>query len=927
MILNLDTLIFVSFLLVNLIVGLRCAKGTVDIKDYALGGRSFSTTALVTTIVATWISGSGFFTTISKTYSDGLVYLIASSSMSLSFVFSLIFLVPRMGEFLGDLSVAESMGKLYGKNVRIITAICGCIWSSGFVAVQFKVFGSVFNYFLGIPGEYAILIAGFIVIIYSAFGGIRAVTYTDIVQFITFSFVIPLVGMIIWYQFSTSDYNYSIQDTLKEPMFDYKYIFSFNNPGLLNLIFLAIYFAMPSMVPTFCQRIAMGRNINQVKRAFTISALLLIAIKLSIAWIPFLIYCVNPNIEPNNLLQYIVDNYTYTGLKGLIIVGISAMAMSTADSVFNSSSVMFAHDLCKPNGIKFVGEVFLSRLFVFALGLLSLILSIFQNDLLSIVITASSFYMPIVTIPFILSIFGFRSSGKSVLIGMIAGLITVLLCWWIKIPVDAIIPGMLANCAFLFGSHYLLKQSGGWVGIKDSKYLEIARSERKRKRRAFLESVKKFSFLKFCINNKPEDDITYAVFGVFCFSSTIANIYLSHNHQVTQDTDIILYLYQTMLVTSTFFMLWHLWSPRLKHPAFTGLAWHFALTYILVFCSSFFLILSGAGEFELIIFTFNLAILFILTRWQIACIMIAIGIAAANIFYRFLDISDMILMLGDDVYFNIMYILLIMSTATLTFIKPKQERYDLNKKKSYYLDCEIKDRESELRKALELKNEFINGIDLEANSSITKICDISQMLSEKYHDMSESQKKSAISKISKYSRVLGDVASNITDLSSLSSMKLDFNMEVVDLSLLVEEVASNTLQIYKNKEDQIFSLQIQEKIFITCDKYYISRTVSNMIANVLQNCETGSVEVILSQENNHVCFCVTDDHARVSDSEIYDIFDPFSVDSKDKSVERYKCLELMFCKKVISLHKGRIWVQNNESNGCSFFFTLPISFD
>ena len=58
------------------------------------------------------------------------------------------FLIPRMGEFLGNVSVAEAMGDIYGKEIRLITAICGILKMVGGIAVQFKVFGNIFNYFL-----------------------------------------------------------------------------------------------------------------------------------------------------------------------------------------------------------------------------------------------------------------------------------------------------------------------------------------------------------------------------------------------------------------------------------------------------------------------------------------------------------------------------------------------------------------------------------------------------------------------------------------------------------------------------------------------------------------------------------------------------------------------------------------------------------
>ena len=52
-----------------------------------------------------------------------------------------------MSIFLGKLSIAEALGDLYGDKVRIIVALAGTIGDAGAIAVQFKVFGSIFSYF------------------------------------------------------------------------------------------------------------------------------------------------------------------------------------------------------------------------------------------------------------------------------------------------------------------------------------------------------------------------------------------------------------------------------------------------------------------------------------------------------------------------------------------------------------------------------------------------------------------------------------------------------------------------------------------------------------------------------------------------------------------------------------------------------------
>ena len=203
----------------------------------------------------------------------------------------------------------------------------------------------------------------------------------------------------------------------------------------------------------------------------------------------------SPSIPANNLLSYIVDTYSFDGLKGLVIVAVIAFAMSTADSRINAASVLFTNDICKVFA-KIKHEILISRIFSFALGIGAITLSLIETDLLGIVVLANSFYYPIVTPILLFSIFGFRSSSKSVLIGMIAGFFTTLL--WKMLPIEfanvsqkivGLFASMLCNAIFLIGSHYLLRQPGGWVGIKDYSYLEEQKLIRRRRWNKFVDKV------------------------------------------------------------------------------------------------------------------------------------------------------------------------------------------------------------------------------------------------------------------------------------------------------------------------------------------------------------------------------------------------------------------------------------------------------
>lgn len=149
MTLNIDSIIFAVFLLINIVVGLYYARGISTIKEYAVGKGNFSVLTIAATLVATCISGSSFFNRITETYHHGLYDIWATSGFALSLLIIAWLFAPHLSKFLGKLSIADAMGSIYGDKVRIITAICGCIAASGIIAIQLKVAGRLMEYGFG----------------------------------------------------------------------------------------------------------------------------------------------------------------------------------------------------------------------------------------------------------------------------------------------------------------------------------------------------------------------------------------------------------------------------------------------------------------------------------------------------------------------------------------------------------------------------------------------------------------------------------------------------------------------------------------------------------------------------------------------------------------------------------------------------------
>jgi len=237
---DIDAIIFIGFLVATVFLGLFSSYGVKNIKEFAVGDRNFSTATLVATIVATWISGEFFYSNIHETYTNGLYVMWISLGDHIYLFLIGVFFAKRMGEFLGKLSIAEAMGDLFGQRVRVVTAVVGFVSMAGLVGIQLKLTGLLFEHAMGIPSVYGTIIATIIVTLYSSLGGIKSVTFTDVIQFITFGVTIPIVAYVLLRSIENIDI---VTNTLAtNPAFDYKQVFDFSNPMAMKQLILFLSF-------------------------------------------------------------------------------------------------------------------------------------------------------------------------------------------------------------------------------------------------------------------------------------------------------------------------------------------------------------------------------------------------------------------------------------------------------------------------------------------------------------------------------------------------------------------------------------------------------------------------------------------------------------------------------------------------------------
>ncbi|WP_194966859.1 sodium:solute symporter family protein, partial [Rickettsia endosymbiont of Cardiosporidium cionae] len=420
-----DKSIIIVFIGIICWTGLKNIFAVKTFKFFALGNRNFSTGALVATIVATYMSGSSFFLILSNVYNKGLYIVLVFFSSYIAIVVLGTIIVPRMQDFLGNISIAEAIDKIYGKWAKYVVSLTIIINSAGAVAVQFKAFGKIFEYFSTISPTTSIVFSALLVTLYSTIGGIKAVVYTDIVQFLAFSFAIILIGIIVFHYADISDKK--ILQIVENKRFNLNKIFDTNDLEFWDMMNLSLFFFIQSLVaPTMLHRILMGSNLARLRKVMIISAIVLVFVKIMMVIIPISLFVINPKLDPEALIPEIVNKYSpITGISGMLILAIIAMSMSTADSQINTSAVTFANDIWPSKNPKH--KLFAAKFFSLIVGAMGLGIAITNISLLKIITVTAGIYLSIVIPVLLLTIFGFRTDKSVILTSMGVGFAFIML--------------------------------------------------------------------------------------------------------------------------------------------------------------------------------------------------------------------------------------------------------------------------------------------------------------------------------------------------------------------------------------------------------------------------------------------------------------------------------------------------------------------
>lgn len=187
------------YLLVTIAIGLIAARRVHSAKDYMVAGRSLPLYMNVATVFATWF-GAETVLSVSATFAkDGLSGIPGDPfGASLCLVLAAL-LFARLFYRMNLLTIGDFYKQRYGKSVEVLTSVAIVLSYLGWTSAQMTALGLVIHVLSGgaIEFNHAILIGAGVVLIYTVFGGMWSVAFTDLFQTVVILIGLSLVAWLV----------------------------------------------------------------------------------------------------------------------------------------------------------------------------------------------------------------------------------------------------------------------------------------------------------------------------------------------------------------------------------------------------------------------------------------------------------------------------------------------------------------------------------------------------------------------------------------------------------------------------------------------------------------------------------------------------------------------------------------------------------
>lgn len=416
----LDIIVCIAYFAVVISVGIFASKKAKSKEDFLVAGRSLPLPMFTAAMAAVVIGGGCTIGGTTLAYESGIGGIWVGGMYALS-ILLLAFLLRTKMSNMRILSTNEGIGIFYGPYARTVSALITLIYLFMIAVLNVVSIGTVLSIMTGLSATTSMIIGGCIIVVYITIGGMYAVAFTDIIQFIVMTVgvivILPVLGLINVGGLSGLEANLSAES------FD---LTSIGGARIIAYVFL--------LVPGFLvgqdiwQKAFTAKNPKVAKKGTLIASGYIFFYAIATVIIGMCVAAAANNLE-NSDLAFATAAATFCpgGIRGLVLAAALASIMSTANGGIIGSATVIFNDMISVRRPDMSGKkaINTTRVLIVAVSLCSVVCAIFIQSVLVALDVAYAYLSGCVFVPLVLAFLLKKVSAKAGLISLIASFITV----------------------------------------------------------------------------------------------------------------------------------------------------------------------------------------------------------------------------------------------------------------------------------------------------------------------------------------------------------------------------------------------------------------------------------------------------------------------------------------------------------------------
>lgn len=459
---SIDTIAVVVYFVLVLAIGIQTMRRIKTPGDFAVAGNRIVWPVLFATLAATFLGGGATIGRAGESYNIGYAFAVAACAFPIQTILVGTFIAPRLKRYTDAETVGDVMDLHYGKLARLLTGIISIVYCTGVLGAQALALGTIFHTIIGTSVTTGIVIGMVFVLVYSTAGGMWADVQTDVLQFVMLGTFLPLALIL---GINEAGGVGDLVDSL--PAGHLELFGAYDVMAFLG-IFLGFLLG-ECLIPPYTQRALSAPDARHARKGYALAGVFgffFYFVSASLGLVSLVLF---PDIASDQALPTIVTEVLPVGIAGLVAAALLAVVMSTADSLLNSTTVVFAKDIYKSfiqPDISHRRMLWLERCLNVVIGLGALVFALSAESIVDALLYSYALWAPTIIVPFLFAVLTRRRAPYAATSAMLAGgLATAYWTWGLDEPhgVTGLMVGLAANIV-VFGLVYLsLDRSRGAV--------------------------------------------------------------------------------------------------------------------------------------------------------------------------------------------------------------------------------------------------------------------------------------------------------------------------------------------------------------------------------------------------------------------------------------------------------------------------------